>query len=45
MKEMEELKNKIEKYVPYNKQEECDKKVMFKYINDFLNILMILIMY
>lgn len=39
MKKNEELKNKIEKYVPYNKQEECDKKVMLKYINDFDNVL------
>ena len=33
------LKEKIEKYIPYNEQEENDKKVMIKYISDFDNIL------
>ena len=33
------LKEKIEKYIPYNEQEENDKKLMIKYISDFDNIL------
>ena len=35
----EELKEKIEKYIPYNEQEEQDKKVMLKYIEKFSDIL------
>ena len=35
----EELKEKIEKYLPYNEQEEQDKKVMLKYIEKFSDIL------
>ncbi len=34
-----ELKRKIEKYNPYNEQEEKDKQIMLKYINTFDNIL------
>lgn len=33
------LKEDIEKYVPYNEQEEQDKRVMLKYLNDFDNVL------
>lgn len=33
------LKEEIEKYVPYNEQEEMDKKVMLKYINTFDDVL------
>lgn len=29
------LKTSLEKYGPYNKQEEIDKKIMLDYINDF----------
>ena len=32
-------KEQLEKYVPYNEQEENDKKVMLKYIKNFDNIL------
>ena len=38
-KELEELKEKIENYKPYNEQEKQDKKVMLDYINNFDNIL------
>ena len=33
------LKENIEKFVPYNEQEEVDKKIILSYINDFDNIL------
>ena len=33
------LKENIENYIPYNEQEEVDKKIMLSYINDFDNIL------
>jgi len=33
------LKEKIEKYVPYNEQEEMDKRVMLRYINTFDDVL------
>ncbi len=33
------LKEKIEKYIPYNEQEEVDKKIMLNYINDFDDVL------
>ena len=33
------LKENLEKYVPYNEQEEVDRKIMLKYIDDFDNIL------
>lgn len=36
---LEDLKRKIEKYKPYNEQEEKDKQMMLKYINTFDNIL------
>lgn len=38
-KGLEELKEKIENYKPYNEQEKQDKKVMLDYINNFDNIL------
>lgn len=36
---IEELKYNIEKFVPYNEQEEVDKRIILKYINDFDNTL------
>lgn len=33
------LKENLEKYIPYNEQEEVDKKIMLNYINDFEDIL------
>lgn len=33
------LKKSIEKFSPYNEQEEVDKKIMLNYINDFDNVL------
>lgn len=33
--DIEKLKNNIEMFVPYNEQEEVDRKIMLKYINDF----------
>ena len=38
-KELEELKEKIKNYKPYNEQVNQDKKVMLYYINNFDNIL------
>ena len=35
----EKLKNDIEMFIPYNEQEEVDKKIMLKYIDDFDNTL------
>ena len=32
------LKEQIEKYIPYNEQEVRDKELMLKYINTFKNI-------
>ena len=34
-----ELKEQIEKYIPYNEQEENDKQIMLKYINTFDDVL------
>lgn len=34
-----ELREKIEKYEPYNEQEENDKKIMLKYIDSFNDVL------
>ena len=39
MEGMEDLKNRIEKYRPYNEQEKSDRNVMLKYINDFDDVL------
>lgn len=36
---MELLRKKIEEYIPYNEQEEKDKKVMLEYMNIFDNLL------
>ena len=36
---MEELRKKIEGYVPYNEQEEKDKSNILKYMNSFDNVL------
>ena len=36
---LKNLKEQIEKYVPYSEQEEKDKEVMLKYINTFDNVL------
>lgn len=33
------LKEQIEKYIPYNEQEENDKQIMLKYINTFEDVL------
>ena len=38
-KELLELKEKIEKYKPFNEQEENDRKVMLQYIENFDNVL------
>lgn len=35
----DELKNSIEKFVPYNEQEEVEKNIMLKYINNFDDVL------
>ena len=32
---LDNLKESLEKFVPYNEQEEVDRKIMLKYINDF----------
>lgn len=37
--DIEKLKNDIELFIPYNEQEEVDRKIMLKYIDDFDNIL------
>ena len=34
-----ELKQNIENYLPYNEQEEVDKRIMLKYIEDFDDVL------
>ena len=36
---VDSLKNDIEKFVPYNEQEEVDKKIMLNYIKDFDDVL------
>lgn len=36
---VDSLKNSIEKFVPYNEQEEIDKKIMLNFINDFDDVL------
>ena len=36
---VDELKESIEKYTPYNEQEDVDRKIMLKYINDFEDVL------
>ena len=33
------LKESIEKFIPYNEQEEVDRNIMLKYINDFDDVL------
>ncbi len=39
MNEIDRLKNNIEKFKPFNKQEEVEKRIMLKYINDFDDVL------
>ena len=39
MNEIEILKTNIEKFKPFNEQEEVDKRIMLKYINDFDDVL------
>lgn len=39
MLQKNELKQKIENYLPYNEQEEVDKRIMLKYIEDFDDVL------
>ncbi len=36
---VDKLKEEIENFKPYNEQEEVDKKIMLKYINDFDDVL------
>jgi len=36
---LNDLKQNIEKFVPYNEQEEVDRKIILKYINDFDDVL------
>lgn len=36
---IDELKENIEKFIPYNEQEKVDKNIMLKYINEFDNVL------
>ena len=36
---VDSLKNNIEKFIPYNEQEEVDKKIMLNYIKDFDDVL------
>ena len=36
---IDSLKENIEKFIPYNEQEEVDRKIMLKYINDFDDVL------
>lgn len=36
---LNELKESIEKFTPYNEQEEVDRKIMLNYINDFDDVL------
>ncbi len=37
--DMGNLKENIEKFIPYNEQEEVDRNIMLKYINDFDDVL------
>ena len=37
--DIDNLKENIEKFIPYNEQEEVDKNIMLKYINDFDDVL------
>ena len=39
MNEIENLKNNIEKFKPFNEQEEVEKRIMLKYIDDFDDVL------
>ena len=39
MNEIENLKTNIEKFKPFNEQEEVEKRIMLKYINDFDDVL------
>jgi 8-oxo-dGTP pyrophosphatase MutT (NUDIX family) len=36
---VDDLKNNIEKFKPFNEQEEVEKRIMLKYINDFDDVL------
>ena len=36
---LKNLKEKIEKYIPYNEQEKNDKKIILQYLEQFDNIL------
>ena len=36
---VDNLKESIEKFIPYNEQEEVDKRIMLNYINDFDDVL------
>ena len=36
---VDSLRNNIEKFIPYNEQEEVDKKIMLNYIKDFDDVL------
>lgn len=36
---IDDLKSSIEKFTPYNEQEEVEKRIMLKYINDFDDVL------
>lgn len=36
---IQELKENIEKFTPYNEQEEVEKRIMLKYINNFDDVL------
>ena len=37
--DVDDLKNSIEKFNPFNEQEEVEKRIMLKYINDFDDVL------
>lgn len=37
--DIDNLKENIEKFIPYNEQEEVDRNIMLKYINDFDDVL------
>ena len=39
MNEIENLKNNIEKFKPFNEQEEVEKRIMLNYINGFDDVL------
>lgn len=36
---VDDLKENLERFIPYNEQEEIDKKIMLSYINDFDDVL------